>query len=225
MAIRIEETAAAGRAERRRAEARDRLIECARALIARKGIDETTIADITEAADLAIGSFYNHFRSKEDLVETLVATAIETHGQALDAQVAALTDPAERFAICIRHTIRMADHDPVWAWFAVRAGLYVREFELSLGPRLLRDLQQGIEAGRFTPRDLRSSLVVIGGATVAAMQGRLIGALEEPADHFVAEHLLRMLGLDAAEAERIASLPIGEAPTAAAPVRAMGATR
>jgi AcrR family transcriptional regulator len=210
------EDAIPSRMARRRASARERLIESARTLIARKGIDETTIADITDAADVAIGSFYNHFRSKEELVESLVATAIETHGTALDSLAASVSDPAELLSICIRHTVRMADHDPVWAWFAVRAGLYVRELELGLGARLMRDLQRGIDSGCFTPRDVRSALVVIGGATVAAMQGRLIGVLDEPADHLIAEHVLRMLGVPAAEAERIANLPLGESAAAEA---------
>jgi AcrR family transcriptional regulator len=189
----------------------ERLTEAARRVIARKGIDATTIADITSEADVGIGSFYNHFKSKEDLVGTLVGQAIEVHGAALDRLVADVSDPAEVFAICIRHTIRMADHDPVWAWFTVRAGLYVREFESALAARLMRDLVRGIESGRFTPRDMPSALVVIGGAVVAAMQGRLLGVLGAPADHLIAEHLLRMLGVPADEAQRIASLPLGEA--------------
>jgi hypothetical protein len=74
----------------------------------------------------------------------------------------------------------------------------------------MRDLLRGIESGRFTPRDMPSALVVIGGAMVAAMQGRLLGVLGAPADHLIAEHLLRMLGVPADEAQRIASLPLGE---------------
>ncbi|MCC6642260.1 MAG: helix-turn-helix transcriptional regulator [Deltaproteobacteria bacterium] len=206
----VRPNALASRAVRRRMRTRERIVAAARAVIARKGIDATTIADITTEADVGIGSFYNHFESKERLVETLVAQAIETHGVTLDRCVAAVSDPAERFAICVRHTIRMADHDPVWAWFTVRAGAYLRELESGLGVRLIRDLASGIESGRFTPRDLRSSLVVIAGAVVAAMQGRLLGARDLPADHLIAEQLLRMLGVPAHEAERTAAVPIGE---------------
>jgi len=210
MAIQLEGAASQSRAARQRMWTRERLIEAARRVIARQGIDGTTIADITNAADVGTGSFYNHFKSKEDLVGTLVGQAIEVHGASLDRLVASVSDPAEVFAICIRHTVRMADHDPVWAWFTVRAGLYVRELESALGARVVRDLARGIETGRFTPRDMPSALVVIGGAMIAAMQGRLLGVLGAPADHLIAEHLLRMLGVPADEAQRIASLPLGE---------------
>jgi AcrR family transcriptional regulator len=216
MVGRAAEAQAVDRATRRRLETRERLLAGARAVIARQGIDATSIADITSQADVGVGSFYNHFASKEALVETLVAQAIETHGAVLDRLVADVSDPAERFAICLRHTIRMADHDPVWAWFTVRAGLYVRELELGLGVRLLRDLRHGIETGRFTPRDLRAVLVVIGGATVAAMQGRLLGVPNLPDGSLIAENLLRMLGVPAEEAERIASRPLAGLPPEAA---------
>ena len=68
----LEGVAAQGRAARPRMWTRERLTEAARRVIARKGIDATTIADITSEADVGIGSFYNHFKSKEDLVGTLV---------------------------------------------------------------------------------------------------------------------------------------------------------
>lgn len=206
---RPEPSGVASRAARRRMRTRERLVDAARTVIARRGIDATTIADITTEADVGTGSFYNHFASKEQLIETLVAQAIETHGAALDRRVASISDPAERFAICVRHTIRMADHDPVWAWFTVRAGLYIRELESGLGVRLLRDLAHGIEIGRFAPRDVRSALVVIGGAVVAAMQGRLLGVRDLPADHLVAEQLLRMLGVPADEAQHTAAVSLG----------------
>jgi AcrR family transcriptional regulator len=211
MAVHFEQPMARTRTQRRRIWTRERLIDAARQVIARKGIDGAHIADITDAADVGIGSFYNHFASKDDLIATLVGDAIQVHGAALDRLVERASDPAEALAIGIRHTVRMADHDRVWAWFTVRAGMYVRALESVLGRRVMRELVRGIESGRFTPRDLQSALVVIGGAIVAAMQGRLQGAPGAPPDHLIAEQLLRMLGVSAGDAQRIASLPLGGA--------------
>ena len=42
------------------------------------------------------------------------------------------------------------------------------------------------------------------------MQGRLLGVRDLPADPLIAEQLLRMLGVPADEAERIASVPLAE---------------
>ena len=50
---------------RRSAETRERLFRTALDLFARKGFSETTVEDITEAADLGKGTFFNYFPSKE----------------------------------------------------------------------------------------------------------------------------------------------------------------
>src|SRR5438552_7968028 len=53
---------------RRSAELRDRLFRAALALFAKKGYAETTVEDITEAADAGKGTFFNYFPSKEHVL-------------------------------------------------------------------------------------------------------------------------------------------------------------
>jgi AcrR family transcriptional regulator len=59
-----------GRRERRRAEIRDRLFQSALQLFADRGFLETTVADITEAADVGKGTFFNYFPTKEHVLAT-----------------------------------------------------------------------------------------------------------------------------------------------------------
>lgn len=59
-----------GRRERRRREIRDRLYRAALALFAERGYAETTVEDITEAADVGKGTFFNYFPSKEHVLAT-----------------------------------------------------------------------------------------------------------------------------------------------------------
>ena len=59
---------AGGRRERRRAETERRLLEAAMQLFAERGIANTTVEAITEAADVGKGTFFNYFPSKEHLV-------------------------------------------------------------------------------------------------------------------------------------------------------------
>lgn len=56
------------RRERRSAELRERLFRAALNLFAKKGYAETTVEDITEAADVGKGTFFNYFRSKEHIL-------------------------------------------------------------------------------------------------------------------------------------------------------------
>lgn len=57
-----------GRRERRTAETRERLFRAALDLFAKKGFAETTVEDITEAADVGKGTFFNYFPSKEHIL-------------------------------------------------------------------------------------------------------------------------------------------------------------
>jgi len=62
-----------GRRERRRAEMRERLFHAALELFAQRGFLETTVEDITEAADVGKGTFFNYFPTKEHVLATLGA--------------------------------------------------------------------------------------------------------------------------------------------------------
>lgn len=59
------------RRERKKQETYQRLLEIAWDLFRTRGYDQTTVADITEAADVAKGTFFNYFPSKEDLVDQI----------------------------------------------------------------------------------------------------------------------------------------------------------
>jgi AcrR family transcriptional regulator len=56
------------RRQRRSAEIRERLFRAALNLFARKGFLETTVEDITEAADVGKGTFFNYFPSKDHIL-------------------------------------------------------------------------------------------------------------------------------------------------------------
>jgi len=56
------------RRQRRSAEIRERLFRSALELFAKKGFSETTVEDITEAADVGKGTFFNYFPSKDHIL-------------------------------------------------------------------------------------------------------------------------------------------------------------
>ena len=57
-----------GRRERRAAETRLRLFRCALQLFAQHGFPNVTVEDITEAADVGKGTFFNYFESKDHVL-------------------------------------------------------------------------------------------------------------------------------------------------------------
>jgi AcrR family transcriptional regulator len=59
---------ALGRRQRRAAETRLTLFRCALELIAERGLPNVTVEDITEAADVGKGTFFNYFETKEHVL-------------------------------------------------------------------------------------------------------------------------------------------------------------
>jgi AcrR family transcriptional regulator len=74
----------AGRRERRRAEIRERLFRAALELFAQRGYLETTVEDITDAADVGKGTFFNYFPTKEHVLATFGAERIAAIERALE---------------------------------------------------------------------------------------------------------------------------------------------
>ena len=83
------------RLERRKQRTRAALIQAAQAFIA-AGKFNVPVLEITQAADVGMGSFYNHFDSKEELFEAAVADVLDTHGALLDQLTARSTTPPRR---------------------------------------------------------------------------------------------------------------------------------
>lgn len=197
------------RMDRRRARTRSALVDAAQEFLA---ADRTNVSvlEITQAADVGLGSFYNHFDTKEDLFQAALDQILEDHGDLMDRATAGIDDPAEVFARAFRLTGRLHRQLPAVSQILVRTGPGVIFSERGLGPRALRDIKAGKKAGRFTIGDPELALVAAAGAILAL--GQLLH--EQPkrnaakaADELTVE-LLRMFGLDADEAAEICSRPL-----------------
>jgi AcrR family transcriptional regulator len=67
---------APSRRERRRRELHERIIQSAIALFQQKGFDATTALEIANHADVAEKTFYNHFPTKQHLIQELAARTL-----------------------------------------------------------------------------------------------------------------------------------------------------
>ncbi|MES4888645.1 helix-turn-helix domain-containing protein [Streptomyces sp. NPDC096012] len=59
-----------GRRERNKIKIKERLYTAALELFAERGYEQTSVDEIAERADVARGTFFNHFQRKEDLIST-----------------------------------------------------------------------------------------------------------------------------------------------------------
>jgi len=74
------------RTQQRTEATRDALIQAARQVFSEKGLDLTTIDDITERADVGKGTFYYHFENKANLISELMSSVMSDLAAASEAK-------------------------------------------------------------------------------------------------------------------------------------------
>jgi len=197
------------RLERRKQRTRAALIRAAQAFIA-EGKVNVPVLEITQAADVGMGSFYNHFESKEQLFEAAVAEVLDSHGALLDHLTSSIDDPAETFACSFRLTGRLFRRRPQESRILLANGMTLLSSDLGLAPRALRDIEAAVRAGRFTVDDPELALSVAGGALLGL--GNLLRSQPDRDDaaaaDTVTEDVLRLFGLPADEAREICRRPL-----------------
>ena len=200
----------ASRLDRRKARTRQALIDAAVRLIAEGRGDRASIQEITEAADVGFGSFYNHFDSKEQLFQAASEEALERWGQMIDRASAGITDPAELFAVGLRVSGRLGWTHPDIAGFLTGAGLDALDIPVGLAPRALRDIEAGQASGRFTVPDAEIALSAVAGGLLGLLRlcQRHPERVTEATVDQLAEATLRMLGVPPPQAARLAGLPL-----------------
>jgi AcrR family transcriptional regulator len=205
----VNPTPANSRLERRKARTRAALIRAAQSFIAAGNLN-VPIQEITQAADVGLGSFYNHFASREELFEAAVEDVLEVFGGLLDELTADIDDAAVVFAQGFRLFGRFHRRYPEMSKVYLSSGLAMAGSGRGLAARALRDIQAGVSAGRLTAHDPELALTIVMGASLCL--GQFLHDHPERDDaqatDQVAEDLLRLLGLPALEAQRIIASPL-----------------
>src|ERR1700744_3395202 len=199
------------RLARRKERTRTALVKAAQRLIA-EGRVNAPVLEITQAADVGMGSFYNYFDSKEELFEAAVADVLDAHGAMLDRLTESIDDPAETFAASFRLTGRLFRQRPQESEILLAHGPALLSGQRGLAPRALRDIRAGVDAGRFRVDDPELALAMAGGALLGL--GKLLR--DDPnrddarAADTVTENVLRLFGLSADEARVVCRRPLPE---------------
>jgi AcrR family transcriptional regulator len=199
------------RLERRKMRTRAALIRAAQTFIADEKLN-VPVLEITQAADVGMGSFYNHFDSKEQLFQAAVNEVLDLQGALLDRLAEALDDPAEIFAASFRLTGRLFRRRPDLSRVLLNTGLALITSDRGLAPRAIRDIDAATRAGRFKVADPELAMAVAGGSLMGV--GRLLS--EHPERDYAADidqvtaDLLRIFGIPTDEAQEICRRPLPE---------------
>jgi len=90
------------RRERKKLETRQGLLTAALTLFREKGYSATTVEEITDRADVAKGTFFNYFPSKEALLDEMSVWHVEQLRTALDVNQGAPASPVARIKLIMR---------------------------------------------------------------------------------------------------------------------------
>ena len=200
---------AANRLERRKMRTRAALVRAAQTFIA-AGKFNVPVLEITQAADVGMGSFYNHFDSKEQLFQAAVNEVLDELGAILDKLTAEGDDPAEVFARSFRLVGRVFRQRPNMSRVLLNTGVELISADRGLAPRALRDIDAATRAGRFSVDDPMLALAVAGGALMGL--GQLLHDQPERDDAEAADRVTRdlliMFGVPADQAAEICRRPL-----------------
>lgn len=193
----------ATRYDRRRAQTRRVLVDAGRQLIASHGVEALRIQDITEGADVGLGSFYNHFASKDELVEAVVEESLSDLAAATGLSDANREqDPAVTTADAIVRVLHRVLDEREFGGLLVNLSRADLVFEHAMQPRAREVVVAGVEAGRFAVPDVdvATDFIVAGAMSIIR---RLVAGGPEDIIAAYAALALRALGLTPDEAESV----------------------
>lgn len=181
------------------------LVQAARHCVALEG-PEVSIHDVAREAGVSVGTVYNHFESKGDLLAAAGVRSFVDFSQWAEPVLSGIDDPALRLATFGRCMTRMPDSHPEHARVLWHTQRYVwgPKYRESEEGELERDVREGIESGRFTDYNTDAKVVSILGAVLHFIGLRILNpALPAEAGDDLIEVVLGILGLPQDEAHEL----------------------
>lgn len=191
-----------------RARTRRLLLDAALRVFARKGAGAASIHEIAAEAGVANGTFYNYFRTRDELLAAACVRLAERLSEEIAVGSARIVDPAERVAIGCRRYLLHALRDPTWGAALLRVSSHTPALTEQVAAAVLADLRPGRRRGRFRYPSEAAALDLAQGAVLAGIRTIVSGRAGAEHAAQVASLVLRGLGVPAGEAEEIAARPL-----------------
>ena len=136
---------------------RQRLVEVARELFARNGVDATTMNDIAQASGKGRRTLYTYFRNKEEILSAVIASELELLSDRMDEVAARPTTPEQKLLLLIythlnmireivarNGSLRAEFFRNIWQVEVIRKAFDIEELAI-----IRRVLEEGKQSGEF----------------------------------------------------------------------------
>lgn len=196
------------RGHKKRERTRRGLIDAAVRLFARKEVGEIALLDVATEAEVASGTIYNYFRSRDEVVEAVALALADEFSDKIALQNASIQRGARRLSVGVRMFIRRAMTDPDWASAVIRVVHIDQAMRSNIAGYVLADLRAGKEEGVLSYSDEGIALDLLVSCTLGAMRSAVEGRSIDEYDVLVAEMILKALGATPARARKLARLDL-----------------
>jgi AcrR family transcriptional regulator len=194
----------------KRERTRRQLMQAAVQVFLARGVQGASIQEIATVAGMANGTVYNHFATKDDIVQAVAVGLAETLCLQIDQSYEHVKDGAERMCIGMRRYHWLAQESPQWALLLLGVSAAALELSEHVRAYSVADLRIGIKQKRFRVASEESGLDLVFGTNTLAMTKIAMGMVERPAEYSAAvvTNVLCGLGMDQKEAVEVVRRPL-----------------
>ena len=188
---------------RRLAEREQTILGAAKSIVGERGMGAVQIAAVAQRADIAAGTIYRYFPSKNDLVAEVIAAAADLELAAMRAAGDAAPGPLSALAACIATFAARALQERRLAWAVMAEPIDAdidalrRDFRRALATELEKRIHTAEGGGHLPEQDARVAAPAVVGALLEGLVGPLAaqtGTVRE-AVQMVTLFALRALGV------------------------------
>jgi len=184
---------------------RKQILEIAETLFNRFGIRRTGLDEIARLADVAKGTIYNYFDSKEGIFKALVMEKLSAFEEKLEESVGKLRDPIEKLRVTALGHLQVSIDNPflsdklLYGNYDEKIKLFLGELELKtrqMASRILDSVDPKKLSGVDKKALLNTLLFALKGMTDSVrerMEPVSIGKFEKEIDYLVRALLLARL--------------------------------
>jgi len=189
---------------RKRERTRERLLDAAIGLFARQAVEATRIEDLVRTADISRGTFYNYFRTIDQVQVACLARIFTLVAAEAAPAAGAVHRPAMRIAVEILGFLMVLRRHRTWA----RAYVHLRPSSLPLTRyrqvQVFRArLRQGVSDGVFRVASTESAFDMVAGTLMVAVRSMLGGRPQADHARAVTVTVLQGLGVGYVRAQTI----------------------
>lgn len=150
-----------------REQTRQRLFAALSELMAERGFDAISLADIAAAAGIGRTAVYNHFADKESLLLGFIAHETAEYVGTLETALAGVDDPVEQLRTYVRQqaqltrVFHLAPGPDLRTVLSRGTQARLREHVVGVEAILRRILVRGIESGVLPPQDIHTTVPLV----------------------------------------------------------------